>query len=222
MARAEPKAFLFDLDGVLVDSAAIVRRGWQQFASERGLEIPPEDYPRALFGRRTRDILIDYFGLHVSEADALIAGGLDNKTSLVAEAGGLSEIAGASAFVRSAKNHGLKLAVASSASRPNVMLALDSIRVRDLMDAVITSADVSVGKPAPDPYLAAARAVAVDPADAVVFEDTLYGIQSAHSAGARCVALTTTLPADQLAGADLVINDFRGVRLDRLLADLAG
>jgi beta-phosphoglucomutase-like phosphatase (HAD superfamily) len=79
------QAFLFDLDGVLVDSTAIIHRGWEIFSAERGISIPEADFGRAIYGRRTREILIDYFGLAAIEADQLIAAGFDDKTELVAE-----------------------------------------------------------------------------------------------------------------------------------------
>jgi len=206
---ARVRAFLFDLDGVLVDSSAIVRRGWQLFSAERGLAIPEADYARAIHGRRTREILIDYFGLPSGEADQLIADGFDDKTGLVAREGGLVEIAGATTFVRASRLFGLKLALASSASAPNVALALRTLNLTDQFDAVVTSADVARGKPAPDPYAVAARRLGVEAARAVVFEDTLFGIESARAAGARCVGVATTLDRDQLKVADLVIDDFR-------------
>src|SRR5690349_6922702 len=93
--RSAVRAFLFDLDGVLVDTTRIVRRGWEAFAAERGLHVPEPDYPRAIYGRRTGDILIDYFRLSAAAADALIASGLDDKRTMVGEEGGLSEVPGA-------------------------------------------------------------------------------------------------------------------------------
>jgi sugar-phosphatase len=90
-----------------------------------------------------------------------------------------------------------------------------------VFDAVISSADVLRGKPAPDPYMAAARKLGIDPHDAVVFEDTIFGIESARAAGARCVALATTLARDQLPDVDLVIDDFRDLEPAALLRDLA-
>jgi len=218
---ARVRAFLFDLDGVLVDSGAIVRRGWEVFSAERGLSIPEADYARAIHGRRTREILIDYFGLPSGEADQLIAGGFDDKTALVALEGGLVEIPGATAFVRASRSFGLKLALASSASAPNVALALRTLNLSDQFGAVVSSADVSRGKPAPDPYVVAARRLGVEAANAVVFEDTLFGLESARSAGALCVGVATTLHRDQLKLADIVIDDFRGLEPAALIRALA-
>ncbi|HEX7264051.1 MAG TPA: HAD family phosphatase [Candidatus Dormibacteraeota bacterium] len=215
------RAFLFDLDGVLVDSSKIVKRGWEIFAAERGLTIPEADYARAIHGRRTREILIDYFRLATGEAEGLIAAGFDDKTALVAE-GELVEVPGATDFVRASRTLGLRLAVASSASAPNVALALRTLGLTAVFDAVVSAADVSRGKPAPDPYMCAARKVGVDPQDSVVFEDTIFGIASAKAAGARCVAIATTLQRDDLSMADLVINDFRGQEPAEILRDLGG
>jgi beta-phosphoglucomutase-like phosphatase (HAD superfamily) len=220
MQRRKVQAFLFDLDGVLVDTGRIIHHGWEIFASTRGLTVPEADYPRFIYGRRTREILVDYFQLSEKDADHLLAEGFDDKTALVAGAGGLVEIAGSVEFVRASRSAGLRLAVASSASWPNVAFALESLGLSELMDAIITSADVSVGKPAPDPYLAAARALGVEPARAIVFEDTTFGIQSAQNAGAMCVALATTFARDQLSGADLIIDDFVGWQPGRVLEAL--
>lgn len=205
------QAFLFDLDGVLVDTTRIIHKGWSSFAAARGVTVPEADYPRAIYGRRTHEILTDYFRLAPDEADSLIAGGLDDKSDMVAS-DGLVEIAGASAFVRAAKTAGLRVALASSASAVNVKLALQAIGLNDAFEAVVTSADVRRGKPAPEPYVAAARALDVDTSQAVVFEDTIPGIMSARAAGARCVAVATTMDRSDLSDADLVIDSFE--RLD--------
>ena len=219
MPAARVEAFLFDLDGVLVDTTRIIHAGWTRFAAARGLIVPEKDYPRAIYGRRTREILIDYFGLGPDEADSLIAEGLDDKTDIVRELG-LAEIPGAAAFVRAADAEGLRHALVTSASPANVQLALDALSLRDAFDAVITAADVRVGKPAPDPYLAAARALGVEPAHAVVFEDTIPGIRAAHAAGSRCVALATTMQRSDLSEADLVIDDFRAIDPAQVIRDL--
>lgn len=184
------------------------------------MQVPAADYPRFFYGRRTREILIDYFRLADDEADAIMARGLDDKTDLVTREGGLTEIPGASDFVRASKALGLLVAVASSASAPNVRLALTALDLTGQFDAVVTSADVRQGKPAPDPYIEAARRLEVSPRDTVVFEDTAVGIAAAHGAGARCVALATTLSRDQLGSAELVIDSFRDLDPAQVIRDL--
>jgi sugar-phosphatase len=88
--------------------------------------------------------------------------------------------------------------------------------------AVVTAEDVAAGKPAPNPYLAAATALGVTGDRCVVFEDTPVGIAAGHAAGARVVGLATTLPREAISAADLVIDDFDGLApaevIDRLMA----
>ena len=86
---------------------------------------------------------------------------------------------------------------------------------------MITSRDVKLGKPAPDPYLAAAGRLGVEGADSLVFEDTLFGIRSGRAAGARVAAVATTLRREDLGEADLIIDDFCGLDPAALLRDLA-
>lgn len=219
MRAASVEAFLFDLDGVLVDTTRIIHTGWTRFAAARGLIVPEEDYPRAIYGRRTREILIDYFGLGPDEADSLISEGFDDKTDIVRDQG-LAEIPGACDFVRMAGLQPLRLALVTSASPANVLVALEALQLADLFDVVITSADVRAGKPAPDPYLTAAQALGVEPRRALVFEDTIPGIKAAHAAGSRCVALATTMQRADLSEADLVVDDFRGLDPAQVIRDL--
>jgi HAD superfamily hydrolase (TIGR01509 family) len=84
--------------------------------------------------------------------------------------------------------HGKKpLAVASGGGRKAVTSTLESLGIITLFDAIVTSEDYSNGKPAPDPYLTAARLLGVDPSECLVFEDTEIGRQSAYAAGMECV-----------------------------------
>lgn len=99
-------------------------------------------------------------------------------------------------------------------------LALNALGLTGQFEAIVTSADVKQGKPAPDPYVEAARRLGVSPSDAVVFEDTTFGIASAKAAGARCVGVATTLTRGQLSGADLMIDDFRDISPAQLIRDL--
>ena len=102
----------------------------------------------------------------------------------------------------------------------NIGLALDALGLAGAFDVVVDESQVRHGKPAPDPYLAAARGLGVDPRDCVVFEDTAPGIAAGIAAGARCVGVATLGRPDLLERADLVIADFRGQTPRGILRDL--
>ncbi|OGN80940.1 MAG: hypothetical protein A2X23_10770 [Chloroflexi bacterium GWC2_73_18] len=218
--RADARAFLFDLDGVLVDTAALVRGAWRRFAAARGVEIADEDFPRRFFGRRTAEILVDVFGMERAEAERLAAAGLDDKTAEIEAGAPLPEVPGAAAFVRATRVAGIRTALVSSASAPNVRLALARLALHAAFPVVVHAGSVARGKPAPDPYLRALAELGVAAGASVVFEDSLPGIAAARATGARCVAVATAEPPARLSGADLVIDDFRGLDPLVLLARL--
>jgi len=213
MAAPPPseRAFLFDLDGVLVDTSAIVAAAWRRFATERGQQIVDADLGARIFGRRTADILVDVFGVARPEAESLAAAGLDDRSAEINAGTPLPEVPGAAAFVRRAHASAIPLALVSSASLANVQLALGRLDLADAFRVVVHAGSVARGKPAPDPYRAAVEGLGVDPSVAVVFEDSRHGIAAGRAIGARCVAVATTEEPGALAGADLVIDDFRGL-----------
>ena len=213
-------AFLFDLDGVLVDSAELVQEGWIRFAAARGIELSREQIRSQLFGRRTLDILQDTFGMSLEEAQRLVEDGVDDKTAALEAGAPLPEVPGAVVFVRNASRLGIRCAVVTSASRANAGMALNRIGLGDELRAVIDASMATAGKPDPDPYLQALRMLSARPERSIAFEDTAPGIRAAHQAGVKCVALTTSQSETQLREADLTIPDFRGVEPRWILSKL--
>ncbi len=220
MRRAPEPALAFDLDGVLVDTGQLVTRSWLRYAALQDHPLTAIDVRDRLFGRRTVDILHDEFGLPGSEARALVEAGFDDKAGEVAAGPGLTEVPGARAFVRAAIADGLAVALVSSASAANIGLALEAIGLDDAFPVTIDSGQVARGKPAPDPYLAAAAALGVPASAMVVFEDSEAGIAAALAAGARCVGVASSLPSERLRAADLVISQLDGWTPAALLAAL--
>src|SRR5438876_3457990 len=115
-----PVAFLFDLDGVLVDSASVVRAGWVRFARGRGVELTEDDIRDRLFGRRTLDALVEVFGLPPREAERLVAAGIDDKAADLEAGAPLPPIPGAPEFVLAARAEGIPCAVVTSAGPANL------------------------------------------------------------------------------------------------------
>jgi HAD superfamily hydrolase (TIGR01509 family) len=121
--------------------------------------------------------------------------------------GRLHALPGVREFVASCRSRGLKLAVASSADRIKVEGNLREIGLPpSTFDVLVDGSDVARKKPAPDLFLEAARRLGLDPTTCLVVEDALSGVAAARSAGSRCLAVTTSFPADQLAhaGADWI------------------
>ena len=111
---------------------------------------------------------------------------------------------GAVRLLRELREAGFRQAVASSAPRANVELILEELGVEGDFGAVLCDRDVDRGKPDPQVFLRAADRLGVDPSHCLVVEDVM-GVQAARSAGMACLAVTTTHPSGDLAGADWVI-----------------
>jgi sugar-phosphatase len=205
MKRFECRAVLFDLDGVLVDSATYVEGQWRRWALTKGLS--PEPFLRVCHGRRALET-IQLAAPHLdaaAEVAAFVPDEDSGDTSLQPVKGAveLLQILPAGSW-----------AVATSGPRS---VALDRLhRARLRVPAVLVCAeDVRHGKPSPDVYLLAAGRLGVAPADCVVVEDAPAGIQAARAAGMRVVALTTTHQLEDLA-ADAFTSSLAGVHLGRV------
>lgn len=210
---------IFDLDGVIVDTARYHYRAWAALARELGFEFTPAE------GEATKG---------VSRMDSLEivlrAGGLGNRFSgaekerLAAEKnarylGYVSQMTpsevlpGVTAFLQDVRSHGARV-VLGSASK-NAGTILDRCGIRALFDAVIDGTQVSRAKPDPEVFLKGAAAVGADPSVCVVFEDAAAGIEAATRAGMRSVGVGGS---PSLAGATMRLETFEGFTFEKLIA----
>jgi beta-phosphoglucomutase len=192
------RAFLFDLDGTLIDSMPLHHRAWQQWFSSQGMPFDEATFFERTAGRTNAEILADlYPSRSPEERDAMA----DAKEALyrAMAARELSTIPGALTFLASVKTHALAAAICTAAPLDNIDVAFKRFALREHVQAVTSPADGLRGKPHPDIFLEAARRLNVAPADCIVFEDAPLGVEAAHRAGMRAVALTTSLPASAFA-----------------------
>lgn len=192
-------AVLFDMDGTLIDSMAAVFRSWIRWAQERGID--PE---------RLR-------GLHGVPAAGIVAMFLDDPAERAASVARVEELEVADTAditvlpgtVDALTSLGDACAIATSCTRPLAEARLSATGI-PRPGVVVTFDDVTHGKPAPDPYLMAAKLQGADPARCLVVEDAPSGLVSARAAGCTTLAVTTTTPAADL-DADLVVDDLSKV-----------
>ncbi|MFJ4471275.1 HAD family hydrolase [Streptomyces sp. NPDC089424] len=196
--KIRAQALLFDNDGTLVSSLESVRRCWTRWAGEYG--ITAERFARIeLHGRTAAEIAADLLPPEtVPEAVARIE-------ALEVEDvphGGVRLLPGTHDLLTALPAD--RWAVVTSATRRLAEARLDAVGI--LPKTLIAADDVTRGKPDPQPYLLGARALGVDPAACVVFEDAPAGLRAGRAAGMATVALATTHPAHELT-ADLVVED---------------
>jgi len=215
------RAFIFDMDGTIVDNMAYHTKSWLAFFARRGKLYEADAFFRETAGAQGREILRERLGPDVSDAE--IAALALEKDALYREMYGpyRSAIEGLDQLVTAARQRGVKLAVATSAPPLNIVFTLDELELRARFDTVVGAIDVERGKPHPDVFLKAAERLGVDPADCIVFEDAPMGVEAARRAGMRAVAITTTLPKEAFAEYENVIrvvNDYADLSVDDLCA----
>jgi beta-phosphoglucomutase len=200
----QPEAFLFDLDGTLIDSMPLHHDAWVEWHARRGRAIDAGAFFAATAGRSNAEILGEMFpALPRSEHEAMA----DEKESIYRglAARSLAPIAGAERFVRAAREAGKRLAICTASTPENMQLAFGRFPLDRWVETIVSPADGLRGKPHPDIFLEAARRLGVAPQRCIVFEDAPLGVEGARRAGMRAVALTTTLPESAFAGYDNLI-----------------
>jgi len=176
-------AFLFDMDGTLINSIASANRVWRQWAASRGVE--PEVVLRIMHGVRAVETVrrLNIPGLDPErEAEILTQ-------AEIADVGGITAIKGAPAFLRSLPAD--RWAIVTSAPRVLAVQRLEAAGIPQ-PEVLVTADDVAQGKPAPDCFLLAARLLDVPARECLVWEDTLAGISAAEAAGATVMVVSAT------------------------------
>jgi sugar-phosphatase len=207
MRRFECSAIVFDLDGVLVDSAALVEQQWRRWATARGLRAEP--FLRVCHGRRALET-IRLAAPHL-DAQAEVAAFAPAEES-VPGTETIRPLPGAARLLASLPLWSWGVATSGPRAAAGARLRGAGLPVSPVL---VCAEDVSQGKPSPDAYLRAARDLGVLPADCLVMEDAPPGIQAARAAGMPVIAVTTTHRAAQLP-ADACTRDLGGVHLGRV------
>ncbi len=193
------RAVLFDLDGVLVDSTPAVARVWRGWALEHGFN--PEEVTHAAHGRPSITTIREYLPNSNVEAE-----NAEVERREIEDVDGVVPLPGALELMRALPPH--RWTIVTSCTR---RLAFVRIRAAELPEPerIITSTDITRGKPDPEPYIKGAQILGIPPAECVVIEDAVAGIRAGKAAGCRVIALRTTDEDSALAaaGADWIVKD---------------
>ena len=214
--------FLFDFDGLIVDTETAARAGWQWLYREHGHELPPEKW-ELVVGTTGAWSPMDHLEELVGEPlerESLNERRYDHELSLI-EAEELRP--GIAEYLAAAERHGLRRAIVSSSSRRWIDMHLARLERALGWDAILTAdGDHSRAKPSPVLYLEALDALGVQAGEAVVFEDSPNGVRAAKAAAIFTVAIPNSVTQDYgLEEADLVVQSLAELPPDELLARLS-
>jgi len=221
------KALIFDCDGVIADSEHLHCSLFQGVLAEEGITLTDKEYVDRYLAMDDRGCFTTVFADHKRPlSETQLANLIARKTERYKKTASrnLVILPGVVEFVM-AVSQKYPLAMASGALRDEVTLMIEAAGIAHYFDAVVAAEDVSKGKPAPDAYLKALEELNkkhpkknITPEDCLVVEDSKEGLLSAHAAGMKCVAVTTTYPAEELSTADRVVPVLTAVRVKDLEA----
>ena len=211
--------FLFDWDGVIVDSSAQHEESWERLAEAEGRSLF-EGHFKLGFGKKNAFIIPNILKWTEDAAEIERLG--DRKEAFyreIVEETGLEPLPGVKAFLDELRKAGCPSCVASSTPRENIEAVLKVIGLEGYFERIVAAADVSHGKPHPEVFLKAAEKIQMPPERCVVFEDSFSGIEAGQAAGAKVVALATTNAPEALQErkVDLVARSFEEISTEGVL-----
>lgn len=193
------KACLFDLDGVIVDTAKYHYLAWRRLANELGFEFTEENNERLKGVSRVKslEILLEVGGLTVNETEKVKLAEKKNNwyVEYIKKMTPEEILPGAKEFLQVLRENGIKVALGSASK--NSMLILNNLKLVECFDAIIDGNKVSKAKPDPEVFLLGAKEVGVEPSSCVVFEDAKAGIEAAVSAGMYAIGIGNSKVLDK-------------------------
>jgi beta-phosphoglucomutase len=216
MNNMHAKAFIFDFDGVIVDTEPLHYRAFQRILVPRGLGFSWDEYVETYMGFDDRDAFTEAFGsrgghLDHDELARLIASKADIFQEIIRQ--GITPYPGVVELIRALHRAEVPLAICSGALRSDITPILEMLQIGDCFDVIVTADDVARSKPDPECYRVAFEKLRESRSesefssiDTYAIEDTPAGISAASSAGLRVIAVTNSYAADHLTGADHTVD----------------
>ncbi len=209
------KAVIFDLDGVIVDTAHYHYLAWKRLAKELGFDLTLEqnELLKGVSRMRSLEIILDLGGIKLSEAEKERIANKKNGwfVEYVNEMKPEEIFPGVKELLKSVRSKGLKVGLASSSKNAHAVINL--LNIENEFDAIVDGTMIIHSKPDPEIFLLAASKLGVVPAECVVFEDAEAGVEAALAAGMKCVGVGSP---EQLGKANLVVAKTADFKLQTL------
>ncbi len=215
------KACLFDLDGVIVDTAIYHFKAWRRLANELGFDFTEHqnEQLKGVSRMESLELILQWGGVTLSDEEKQQWAARKNEWYLayVNQMTPQEVLPGVRDFLDSLRKAGIGIALGSASK--NARLILERIDMLDAFDAIIDGTHTTKSKPDPEVFLLGAQALHQNPADCVVFEDAVAGIEAAHRGGMKAVGVGSP---EVLTEADVVITAFTETSWTKLSDELLG
>ncbi|MBA7651529.1 Beta-phosphoglucomutase [subsurface metagenome] len=215
MSTSKTRAVIWDMDGVIADTAPYHFKAWQEVFQKRGVDFTGDDFRRN-FGQRNDAIIRNTLGEDISQSEIDVIASDKEKNFRQRVRQNIKPLPGAIKLITSLKQHGFSMALASSAPMENIQLVTRGLGIESSFQAIVSGREVNEGKPSPQGFLLAAQKLGVEPKSCIVIEDAVAGVTAAKRAGMRCLAVANTHPRISLTEADLIVDTLEEVTMDDL------
>jgi beta-phosphoglucomutase len=215
----QQKAFLFDLNGTMIDDMQYHIKAWHGILNELGANISMERMKEECYGKNDELLERMFPGRYTEEEKQTMS--LEKEKQYQQKFKPyLKLLPGLDTFLADAKRKNIPMAIGSAAIMFNIDFVLNNLHIRNYFTALVSADDVTVSKPDPETFLKCAERLSVQPANCIVFEDSPKGVESAKRAGMKAVVLTTMHEEHEFTANDhvlLFVKDFTDERLKELV-----
>ena len=218
MLQHTVKAFLFDLNGTMIDDMDYHIIAWHDILNELGADISYEKAKAECYGKNHELLERIFPGRFTDEEKNAMSYAKEEKYQREFRPR-LKLISGLDSLIKEAKENQIAMAIGSAAIKFNIDFVLDGLFMRDYFSAIVSADDVSFSKPHPETYLNCASKLGVSPGSCVVFEDTPKGVECAYRAGMKVVVVNTMHDPEEFLGFDNILKfakDFTGISLQKI------
>lgn len=184
------KAFLFDLNGTMIDDMPYHIEAWYHILNSLGANISMERMKEECYGKNDELLERIFPGRYTEDEKRKLSHQKEEQYRAQFKPH-LKLIDGLESYLQQAHGKGIKMAIGSAAIMANIDFVLDGMNIRYLIDAIVSADNVIQSKPHPETFLKCAALLNMSPADCVVFEDSPKGVEAAQNAGMDCVVITT-------------------------------
>ena len=210
-------ACIFDLDGVLVDTAVYHYQAWKKLANSMGFDFShaQNEQLKGVNRMRSLDMILNWGGITKTDAEKEEMATLKNTwyVDMINKMSATEVLPGSADLLQALKDHGVKIALGSASK--NSGLILERTNLTHFFDAIVDGNSVTTSKPDPEVFLKGAEMLDTAAQNCIVFEDASAGVQAAIAAGMAVVGVGE---AENLPGTDLIIKDLSGVTVAQLIA----
>ncbi|HEY0039315.1 MAG TPA: HAD family phosphatase [Flavisolibacter sp.] len=213
------KAFLFDLNGTIIDDMQYHITAWHRILNSLGADVSLQRTKEECYGKNGELLERIFPGVYTqAEKDRL---SIEKEKAYQKEFKPLLQfIDGFEPFLQKIHGQGIKTAIGSAAITFNIDFVLDGLNIRHLMDAIVSADDVAHSKPHPETFLKCAEALGISPGDCLVFEDAPKGVEAAQNAGMDCIVITTMHSPEEFSSYKNIIGfipDYKDHQLRNLI-----